>query len=430
VVDHSLEGFQQNQGQQISKAIIMQSEQQEQKMQASWQKQYLVAQGYLVNLLRILDKDYDEACEKSSHPLESFSAEDLNYLINARINALLDTIKGRDQNSEEQASQLRVENLLNRYTLLEKENISLQEEIACLRNENDKLTAHLSAINQAHKNYSIDKNEISEQKDVIETMPDWFSSWQASKGYKRSSMAIMVMGDTGKALRPSIIKEMAKRLSLSVVNHSLDEAINRILIVDEQLLPALIERIECYMEKGASSGGNHPDILRLTKDGDLVYKQLAGKMPEENEYERLIRSHSSPEHTILNLQVNEVLVENGYLIQGQVQEIQLSDGSTYIPDVSAINPETGEIIFIEVERDTKKDYSTRKQKWMKQYEATNGKLFVFCDNLSCQRTIQGEINLALGEMKFESFLTNLHSLRNGKRSMKNDSIWLSERRGR
>lgn len=428
MVDHSLEEFQQNQGQQISKAIIMQSEQQEQKMQVSWQKQYLVAHGYLVSLLRILDKDYDEACEKSNHPLESFSAEDLNYLIKARVNVLIDLFKGREHNNTGQSDQLHMDNLLNQFTLLEKENISLHEEIVNLRNENDNLTAHLSAINQAHKLISTEKNETSKQIQIMESIPEWFAGWKASKGYKRSAAAIMVMGDTGKALRPSIIKEMAERLSLSVVNHSLDEAINRVMAADEQTPPALIERIDVIMEKGSSSGGNHPDILRLTDDGDFVYKYLSGKMPEENEYVRLFRFHSSAEHTILNLQAIEVLSENGYLLQGQVQDIQLSDGSTYIPDISAIDPETGGIIFIEVERDTKKDFLTRKQKWMKQYEASNGKLYVFCDNLSCQRAIQGEINLALGEMKFDSFLTNLHGLRNGKRSIKNGSIWLSERR--
>jgi hypothetical protein len=66
---------------------------------------------------------------------------------------------------------------------------------------------------------------------------------------------------------------------------------------------------------------------------------------------------------------------------------------------------------------------------MKFYEASNGNLYVFCDNLNCQRTIQGEINLALGGLAYNSYLTNLHGIRNGKRAEKDGSIWFSQRRG-
>ncbi|MHB8136700.1 MAG: hypothetical protein ACYDH1_21015, partial [Anaerolineaceae bacterium] len=153
------------------------------------------------------------------------------------------------------------------------------------------------------------------------------------------------------------------------------------------------------------------------------------KPPIENEFDMLIRHHSSPEHTILNIQAGEILVEEGYQIRGRAQSINLSNGETYIPDIIAVDPKTGEVIFIEVERDVSKDQISRKQKWMKFYEASNGNLFVFCDNLNCQRTIQGEINLALGGLAYNSFLTNLHGIRNGKRAEKDGSIWFSQRRG-
>jgi hypothetical protein len=125
-----------------------------------------------------------------------------------------------------------------------------------------------------------------------------------------------------------------------------------------------------------------------------------------------------------------MLVEGGYQIQGQVQEIRLSNGGTIIPDIIAADRKTGEVIFVEVERDVHKDQSTRKQKWINLYEASNGNLYVFCDNLSCQRVIQGEINLALGGLAYNSYLTNLHGLRSGKRSEKDSSIWLSIKRGK
>lgn len=84
------------------------------------------------------------------------------------------------------------------------------------------------------------------------------------------------MGDTGKALRPSITKEMARRLSLSADNNSLDNAIDRLLTEEENLHPVLIERIGGISEQGSSSGRNNPDVLRLTEEGKLAYRALMG----------------------------------------------------------------------------------------------------------------------------------------------------------
>jgi hypothetical protein len=165
------------------------------------------------------------------------------------------------------------------------------------------------------------------------------------------------------------------------------------------------------------------------EQGMVVYRALYHQEPKENEYKRLIRFHSTPEHTLLNIQAAEELVEAGYYIKGQAQPIQLSNGSTFIPDIIAVDP-LGEIVFIEVERDVHKDQVARKQKWMNFYEATNGHLYVFCDNLTCERSVQAEMNLALSGLRFNSFLTNLHGLRSGKRSKKDGSIWLSTNRGK
>ena len=91
----SLEEFQRNQSVQISRQIIGQSEEHEQKMQTNWQRLWETAHQHMVTLLRFMDKDYDEACEKSNHPLEKFSDEDLLYLIHIRVRAMLDDQKKR-----------------------------------------------------------------------------------------------------------------------------------------------------------------------------------------------------------------------------------------------------------------------------------------------------------------------------------------------
>ena len=433
----SLEEFQRNQSVQISREIIGQSEEHEQKMQTNWQRLWETAHQHLVTLLRFLDKDYDEACEKTNHPLEKFTDDDLAYLVHIRIRAMQDDQKKKEKPGEADDIRHQLKELSQKYAEIERVNAGLMETNKRMQAENVSLNSHLSALRQAQKD--ILHQTVPEDRSVGEipvvqinpiSLPTWIKLWQESKGFEKSSTAILVMGDTGKALRPSITKEMAKRLSLSTDNNSLDEAVSRLLTQEENLHPSLIEKVEGIPEQGSSSGGNNPDVLRLTEDGKLVYNVLTGLTPKGNEYDRLIRCHSSPDHTILNIHAAEILADVGYLIKGQAQEIRLSNGGTFIPDIIALDQSTGELIFVEVERYVHKDQMARKQKWMNLYEASNGNVYVFCDNLTGQRAIQGEINLALGGLAYNSFLTNLNGLRNGKRSEKDGSIWLSIRRGK
>jgi len=303
-----------------------------------------------------------------------------------------------------------------------------------LQAEKSALEAHLSALRQVQKDVvSLDihsPNMVTDNPGTLTTIPDWIKTWKESKIFEKTSTAILVMGEMGIALRPSIIKQMAKHLSLSTANKNLDEALNWLMTPELSECPKLVEQISGVIEQGSSSGGNQPSVLHLTLDGQVAYQVLSGKPPKENEFDTLIRHHSSPEHTILNIQAGEILVNEGYRIQGRAQAINLSNGETYIPDIITVDPKTGEVVFVEVERDVSKDQTSRKTKWMKFYEASNGNLYVFCDNLNCQRAIQGEINLALGGLAYNSHLTNVHGLRNGKRSEKDGSIWLSQRRGK
>ncbi|NLI09032.1 MAG: hypothetical protein GX457_18375 [Thermotogaceae bacterium] len=434
MVDLTLEEFQRNQSTRISREIIGQSEEHEQKMQANAQKLWENAHKHLVALLRFLDQDYDESCEKATRPLESFSDDDLAYLIHVRLRTLQGPASKKIEPLEINELKQRLKELNQKYADLEQELIATQESRKSIQAEKEALETHLSAIRQAQKEKPFQDNQsqkiLVESSEISLVIPHWIKTWKSTKGFEKTSTAILVMGEMGVALRPSVIKMIAKRLSLPIVNHSLDEAINRLLIGEENVHPRLIEKIEGISEKGSSSGGNIPDVLRLTKDGNFAYRVLTGANPKQNDYDRLIKSHSSPEHTILNLQAAEFLVEQGYLLTGQAQEIHLSNGGTFFPDISVMDPSTGELIFIEVERDVHKDQVTRKQKWINLFEASNGSLYVFCDNLTGQRAIQGEINLALGGLSYNSFLTNLHGLRNGKRSEKDGSIWLSVKRGK
>jgi hypothetical protein len=433
VVDLTLEEFQRNQSTRISREIIGQSEEHEQKMQANAQKLWENAHKHLVALLRLLDQDYDESCEKATRPLESFSDDDLAYLIHVRLRAMqgnASKMKKPDGTIDIKQS---LKELSQKYADLEQTLLASQDLNKKLQSEKSALEAHLAALRQIQKD-DVSQNIQPQKTDTEESsgltpVPDWVKTWQSSKNFEKTSAAILVMGEMGIALRPSIIKQMANRLSLSAANKNLDEALNWLMSPEGNEVPILVEQINGVVEQGSSSGGNQPAVLHLTRDGQAAYQVLTGKIPKENEFDALIRHHSSPEHTILNIQAGEILVYEGYKIRGRAQTINLSNGETYIPDIIAVDPKTGEVIFVEVERDVSKDQISRKTKWMKFYEASNGNLYVFCDNLNCQRAIQGEINLALSGLSYNSFLTNLHGLRNGKRAGKDGSIWFSQRRG-
>ena len=434
MVDFTLEEFQRNQSIRISRDIIGQSEEHEQKMQTNAQKSWENAHKQLVALLRFLDQDYDESCEKATRPLESFSDDDLAYLIHVRLRAMQGNASIKKIPDEAIEIKLSLKELSQKYADLEQTLLATQELNKKLQAGKSALEAHLAALRQVQKDVvSLDihsPNMVTDNPGTLTTIPDWIKTWKESKIFEKTSTAILVMGEMGIALRPSIIKQMAKHLSLSTANKNLDEALNWLMTPELSECPKLVEQISGVIEQGSSSGGNQPSVLHLTLDGLVAYQVLSGKPPKENEFDTLIRHHSSPEHTILNIQAGEILVNEGYRIQGRAQAINLSNGETYIPDIITVDPKTGEVVFVEVERDVSKDQTSRKTKWMKFYEASNGNLYVFCDNLNCQRAIQGEINLALGGLAYNSHLTNVHGLRNGKRSEKDGSIWLSQRRGK
>ena len=250
--------------------------------------------------------------------------------------------------------------------------------------------------------------------------------WRSGRTFSKESTAILIMGETGKCLRPTLIELLAKKLNLTLPNGCLSETFSRLINFDSN--GGLVEALEVFQQTGASTGGNHPDLLRLTERGRVAYQYLAGYQALENEYDRLIPKHKSPEHTVLNIQAAEALIEFGdYEVIEQAPDIQLPDGSVFIPDLVACHRRTGETIFVEVERDTGKNRGTRIVKWKNVLNATNGNIFVICDNISCERAIQTEINQALGGFRFNSRLTNINSLRKGKRAQ-DGGIWLSVKR--
>ena len=120
MVDFTLAEFQHNQSRRISRDIITQSEAQEQLRQKDAQVSWEKAHACLVSILRLMDQDFDEACEKSNRPLENFSDEDLSYLIQIRLREVRSTPSGITNENEFAELQRRFTEINLKYALLEK----------------------------------------------------------------------------------------------------------------------------------------------------------------------------------------------------------------------------------------------------------------------------------------------------------------------
>ena len=243
MVDLTLEEFQRNQSLRISRDIIGQSEEHEQKMQTNAQKLWENAHKQLVALLRFLDQDYDEACEKANHPLESFSDDDLAYLIHVRLRALQGNASIKKIPDETIEIKQSLKELSQKYADLEQTLLAAQELNKKLLAEKSALEARLSALRQGQKEVvSLDiqsPNLVTDISGTLATIPDWIKTWKESKTFENTSTAILVMGEMGIALRPTIIKMMAKRLSLSAANKNLDEALHWLMTAEDKSCPSI-----------------------------------------------------------------------------------------------------------------------------------------------------------------------------------------------
>ena len=165
MVDLTLEEFQRNQSIRISRDIIGQSEEHEQKMQANAQKLWENAHKQLVALLRLLDQDYDESCEKATRPLESFSDDDLSYLIHVRLRTLQGSASKKIEPLELNELKQCLKELNQKYSDLEHELSATQESKKNIQAEKAALEAHLAALRQIQKD-DVAQN-IQPQKQIL-----------------------------------------------------------------------------------------------------------------------------------------------------------------------------------------------------------------------------------------------------------------------
>jgi hypothetical protein len=267
------------------------------------------AHRLLVQIVRILDSDYYDACQKSGHAIEKFEDEALYQWSEIRIKVLLNRLTQMMRPDNSVVIQNHLVEAVQKIEKGQQEEARLWGIIRELRMENQQLTTHLAATQQVQRPANNSALEVSEPNQAIqqetkkaETVgnePDWMHEWRSGRTFTKESAALILISETGKCLRPTLVDLLARKLNLSPTNSRLSEAFNRLMGLDAS--GGLIEFLDVFTQPGASTCGNHPDILHLTERGRNAYQYLTGHLPLENEYERLIHKHKTPEHTVLNI---------------------------------------------------------------------------------------------------------------------------------
>jgi hypothetical protein len=189
----------------------------------------------------------------------------------------------------------------------------------------------------------------------------------------------------------------------------------------------LIERLDLFEKRGSDTGGVLPYLYRLTDQGRQAFWLLSGKNASECEFDVLLRSHKTPEHTLLNMKVREFLEEQQvYQVLLESASLTLPDGHKFEPDIIAKDLVTGELIYIEVERETNKDAESRVQKWQSLFAASNGNIRVICDKANFMRKLVSEINFALSGLHFATWISNMEEIERALNTK--GCIWIMERR--
>jgi hypothetical protein len=379
------------------------------------------AREALFGLARLVAADWLEQKQHEKGGLEAIRMEELSQVVYQHVSTLhavsiLPEV-GQMQKASERIDELTREKdeFVRQGAKLGQEKQSLQAEVGRLEGENRKLSAQCEKLKNTPPagDGSLTLNALP--------VPAWFHKWAASAGFERQSFVIRLMGDTGLARRPEIVKAIVEKFNLDDVrNGSVSKVIDRM----EEL---------GFLTSKRTAGTGHgapPKVLALDALGETAYLFMTQKLPMENEYFSIRSAHSTDAHTILILKASNILAEEGYEIvsNGEIN-LPLPNGRISSPDIVA--SKNGQEIHVEVERDVNKgDPGGRERKWQNAFDAQKGRLYVFCETQDIQKKLVAEVNRALAsESRLENaniFMTNLEVIDAGERHA-DGSIWVSQK---
>jgi hypothetical protein len=220
-----------------------------------------------------------------------------------------------------------------------------------------------------------------------ELWPAWFSEWCDQPTFATDRQLIRLLGTTGEPLRSVLKTELADVLGHQRAGGAEWRAIRR-----AQEPWGLVHTIE------AQRGRITPHLIHLTEKGEMAYRLLYGAQPAPQQAPQLLRRHSSPDHVYLILETQQILERAGFTVEQDFDPISVSDGD-YDPDLIASYE--SKTLFVEAERDTRKDPAARRQKWAKAIEASGGELYLAVGTQKAVDPLFSELAFIVGKLHQE-----------------------------
>jgi len=411
----------------LTGAYLDQIEKEQSGRMQDLQHAYAIAHSGLLSFLTLLDPGYIDGWIKGGKTLAQLD----DRFVQMRVTELLKQLREKPwPKSPETDTELkkRLLELQNQNQALQDALARAQQRIVALEQENHGLKTQNNVQQQVEqlveKEFTASpSNNETAVSPVLQGMaePPWMAEWRKRTTFDRDAMLLSVIGETGISRRPKIIQRAAIRMAVKPDNSAIGDAIHRI----EKR--GLIEQLDLFEKRGSETGGVLPYLYRLTDQGRQAYWLLSGKNALECEFDVLIKRHKSPEHTLLNMKVREFLEDHQvYQVLLEAASLVLPDGHKFEPDITARDISTGELIYIEVEREANKDTQTRIQKWQNFNIASHGMIRVICDKPGFMRKLASEINFALSGQQFSTYISNIEEMEKALASK--GHIWVMERR--
>ncbi len=436
----SLTEIQRQQADQLSNAYGSGIEDEKETRLHDLERVYAVAHGALVAFLNMLDQETVENWSKSGKSVYQLDDRFILGRVTELIKTLREKAAAAGKSSDGKVEILQMQSQLTeanrKIDMPTRELDQCKAKLQEIEQTNENMRAQATAHQQVHKKVeeTVTASPVetstpaASPKDRGMSEPEWMAIWRNKATFNRDATILTIIGETGVFRKPEIVEMTAQKLTLNPKNSAISDAIIRLDGREAEKGWHFIEKIEGFEKQGTDFGGVLPDMYRITERGRQAYWLLTGLNAMECEYDRLLRRHKSPEHTYLNLVVKEILEnKGGYRVLLDAPELSLPGGEKFEPDITAQEIATGEIIFVEVERNTSKDEAYRIQKWRNLCATSNGQVYIFCDtNKYMVGTLIGKVNEALSGLKYASHFSSVEGIQNHELG-KDGSIWLKVR---
>lgn len=240
-------------------------------------------------------------------------------------------------------------------------------------------------------------------------IPDQAPPGMKPQTYQRDLLLLYLLGKTGRARRPWLLEGVAHYIP--TVENGRAGSMSRVL--GRLVKAGLIQQ--------RTPSKTQAQILRLTKDGEDLYRQIYRESPVESEATRLLEGHQPHglEHAGLVLAAAQYLEDRGLIVETAPLPLDLPNGRRLEADLRALNPHTGECIYLEAERGIGPAES-RTAKWQNHLDFQGGVYLITLEKETAN-VLADEV-LAVGRVG-SVYVTDLHTLRD----MECEDMWFIKR---